>query len=349
MMRCSPREYALLFLVPILLIVPPLPLQAEDYSAIRKANEDSIVYIHSKKIRKDGQGVPENSYGTGFIIEDTGHLMTSSHVILEEDEDHVVETSGRVRSRYSNPFRLELVKRDNVDVAIAMFPDVGQKWQPVRFGNSKNVPKDAPLYTLGFPLNSDLASATGILSSKFGPKGQWQTTLPIDRGNSGGPIFDLTGKVVAIASGGNDVARAITYAIPEFYVTGLRLVSAKADPTMVFTKIVEPSDPNANSISKKFTFYRAVDHEGEESSTEEFCLPDGYKVSSVREHVTTINGSGTRLISVAPSQNTSNCVTLKAFIKGSGVVRFGPIIVDHKGRGWLGAEIDVEGRQTSRP
>jgi hypothetical protein len=349
MMRCSPREYTLLFLIPIFLIAKPLALQAEDYSAIRKANEDSIVYVHSKKSRKDGQGVQEHSYGTGFIIEDTGHVMTASHVILEEDEEHVVETFGSIRSRYSHPLRLELVKRDNVDVAIAMFPDVGQKWKPVQFGDSKNIPKDAPLYTLGFPLNSDLASATGILSSKFGPRGQWQTTLPIDRGNSGGPIFDLNGKVVAIASGGNDAAKAITYAIPEFYVTGLRLASAKFDPTIGFTKIVEPFDPNANTISKKFTFYRAVDHDGEESPTEDFCLPDGYQISSVRERVTTINGSGTRLISAAPSRNASNCVTLKAFIKGSGVVRFGPIIVDHKGRGWLGAEIDVEGKQIPRP
>ena len=189
----------------------------------------------------------------------------------------------------------------------------------------------------------------GILSSKFGPKGLWQTTILLNRGNSGGPIFDLNGKVVAIASGGNDAATGITYAIPEFYVTGLRLASATLDPSVGFHAEAQPPDQNTNTISKKFAFYRAVDHEGEESPSEDFCLSDGYKVVSARQNITTINGSGTKLLSVSPSQNASNCVTLKAFIKGSGVVKIGPIIVDHKGRGWLGAEIDVTGEKISSP
>lgn len=103
MTRCSRKVYTLAFILPILFLGEPFTALAEDYSAIRKANEDAIVYIHSKKSRKDGQGVPENSYGTGFIIAESGHLMTASHVILEEDNDHVVETQGRVRSKYALP------------------------------------------------------------------------------------------------------------------------------------------------------------------------------------------------------------------------------------------------------
>lgn len=345
-MKSRPAQwFAVVALFPILAGIQPSLVHAEDYSAIRKANEDAVVYIESKRIRKDGQGIPETSHGTGFIIAESGHVMTASHVILEEDAEHVVETEGRIRSRYAPAYKLELVKRDNVDIAIAMFPDVGIQWKTVYFGNSKTVPKDAPLYTLGFPVGADLSSATGILSSKFGPKGLWQTTISLNRGNSGGPIFDLNGKVVAIASAGNESAAGITYAIPEFYVMGLRLAAATADSAGNLYAGGQSRELDDDKISKKFAFYRAVDHEGEESLSETFCLPQGYKVTSVTPSITTQNGPGTKLIAATPDARSTNCAEVSAFVKGSGVVKIGPIVVDHKGRGWLGANIEVRGEK----
>jgi S1-C subfamily serine protease len=110
------------------------------------------------------------------------------------------------------------VKRDHeIDIAWLSLPATST-WIALLTGESGGVALGSPLYTLGFPLNSDLAGAPGILSNVQGPKGRWQTTLPIEHGDSGGPVLNLEGKVVAVASGGVDGTRAITYATPVDYV-----------------------------------------------------------------------------------------------------------------------------------
>ena len=101
--------------------------------------------------------------------------------------------------------------------------------QPAEIGGSSGMPLDSPLYALGFPGKSDLSPAIGILSTRSGPKGRWQTTLGINRGNSGGPIFDpKTNKIVAIAWAGDDSAQQITYVIPETYASGLLQIAGSA-------------------------------------------------------------------------------------------------------------------------
>src|ERR1700693_3867203 len=78
----------------------PEQARAYDFSAVRAKYEKSIIYIHSKRIRKDGSGVAENSYGTGFVVSPEGHVMTASHVVLQEDENTTVETTGAIKSKH---------------------------------------------------------------------------------------------------------------------------------------------------------------------------------------------------------------------------------------------------------
>lgn len=187
----------------------------QDYAGLRKQAEPSLVHIHSKRVKKDGTGADENSYGTGFIVDKAGHVLTASHVVLKADSQTIVETTVSIRSKQATRYKVETVKREEeVDLILLLLPDVGANWIPLEFGNSNTTPNDEPLYTLGFPGSLDLSSATGILSNKSGPNGTWQTTLPINRGNSGGPVFDRMGRVVAIAKGGDDAQQGITYAIP---------------------------------------------------------------------------------------------------------------------------------------
>lgn len=323
----------------------------QDFSGVRKANEDSVVFIHSQRFRKDGTGIKENSYGTGFIISRDGHVLTAAHVVLSDDKDTVVETKASVRSRHAHSYPIRTIKRDaEVDVVLLLLPDAGVEWKPVSRGDSKTVPKDAPLYSLGFPGGSDQAPATGLLSHKFGPRGTWQTTLPINRGNSGGPIFDLNGKFVAVASAGDDPSQQITFAIPEAYARGLIQIASlniTGESYLVNVANIRPS-AGPTAISQKFTFYQAVDHQGAASTAESFCLPDQYNVTTVNYGITTINGDDTRLVSIGPDVSRKNCVTLNAFVKGLGVTKVGPIVVDHKGRGWLGVNMTVDGALVKR-
>lgn len=324
---------------------------AQDFAAIRKATEDSVVFVHSTRKNKDGTGISENSYGTGFVISRDGHIVTASHVILRPDDRTIVENKAAVRSRHAQFYKLELVKRDDdVDVALLMLPDVGVRWRPVKRGNSKSVPKDALLYTLGFPGSSDLSPATGILSNKFGPRGIWQTTLPINPGNSGGPVFDINGKLIAIASGGNDALQQVTYAIPEAYAEGLiQLAYAHAAvSTEIKWAINVTPDLSAKAAVAKFTFYGAVDHDASTVAAEVFCLPSGYSVDKARYAVAAQAGLGALEPIISKDRNKDNCVRVSAFIQGAGVSKIGPIVVDHNGRGWLGVDMVLEGKKAGR-
>lgn len=192
----------------------------QDYVGIRQQSEDSLIHIHSKKVKKDGTGADEDSYGTGFIVDKEGYVLTASHVVLKADSQTLVETTVSLRSKQGTRYKVETVKRDDeVDLILLVLPDVGTNWKPLKLGDSKSTPKDEPLYTLGFPGNSDLSSATGILSNKSAPNGTWQTTLPINRGNSGGPVFDRKGRVVAIAKAGDDAQQGKTYVIPSSFIS----------------------------------------------------------------------------------------------------------------------------------
>ena len=264
-------------------------VNATDFAAIRTRNQDSVVFVHSTQTRKDGTGVPNESYGTGFIISTQGnaaYVLTASHVVQKKSADTIVITEGSIRSRFNQMYPMEFIKRDEeLDTALLILPETGVAWKPVTFGDSGLIPNDAPLYALGFPGQRDLTPANGILSNRFGPHGTWQTTLQINRGQSGGPVFDLTGKVVAISDAGDDEYQAITYVIPAAYAAGLRQLAANLAPNVL--KELPTAVP---SVESTFTFYKAVDHEEQQDAQEEFCLPDGYTVShDIQSRITTSN------------------------------------------------------------
>lgn len=231
-----------------LLIVPTF---TQDYETIRKQSEGSVVHIHSRRRKKDGTGSDENSYGTGFIVTKSGHVLTNSHVVLKPDDQTIVETTAAIRTKQGQRYKLESVKRDDdVDLMLLVLPDVSIDWKPLTFGNSEIASNDAPLYVLGFPGDSDLSSATGILSNKSGPNGTWQTTLPINRGNSGGPVFDKNGKVIAIAKAGHDMSQLVTYVIPVNYVS---FVTPKSVQLTIDTENSRPISTNKFDVSEEFS------------------------------------------------------------------------------------------------
>jgi S1-C subfamily serine protease len=312
------------------------------YNSIRKSNEDKVIYIQSTKKRKDGVGAPEKNFGTGFLLTEEGHVLTASHVVLQADADTMVETTGRFGSAKTPPFELEFIKRDrDADAVLLQFPNTLRKLHGVTIGDSKRVPEDVPLYVLGFPVPLfNLNAGTGILSSKYGPQGRWVTSIPLNRGNSGGPIFDIKGHVIAIAIAGADEAQAITYAIPISHVNGLiDMVAINASSLRVnFTN-------NRKEASQTFAFYQAVGHEKETISDETFCLPRNYRVTEFVEQIATQNGPETKMVSLARATKSSNCVVMTAQVKGLGVEKIGPITTEYKGRGWIGGNLLVRGEK----
>jgi S1-C subfamily serine protease len=240
-----------------------------------------------------------------------------------------------------------ITRDDDLDLALLLLPNV-QTWKPLEFvDRSASIPEDARLYSLGFPLASDLSSVEGLLSSHFGIGGKWQTTLPLNFGNSGGPVFDIGGRIVGVAAGGFDQAQNITYVIPADYLRALRSLlpttcSQQASPT---PPAASAASASAHQIRQSFQFSVTVDHQDQRDINDIHCLPEGFIVSNVTPSISSINGNGTRLISANPVPGRPNCVALQAFVRGSGVDRLGGIIVNHRGRGWLSGQLLVDGRR----
>ena len=312
------------------------------YNSIRKINEGKVIYIASKREKKEGGGIAQKSFGTGFLLTEEGHILTASHVVLQADPDTVVTTTGSFGSAKSHPFPLEFIKRDpDVDGVLLQLPNTQKELHGVTIGNSKLIPEDAPLYVLGFPVPLlNVNSGTGILTSKLGRNGKWVTSIPLNRGNSGGPIFDLNGNVIAMAIAGADESQGITYATPISHLNGLiDMVSINASKLRV--KVTN----DKKEASRKFAFYQAVGHEQEKTTDEQFCLPKQYKVTDFISNVATKNGSETKVVSVEGVPGSPNCVVMTAQVKGLGVEKIGPITTEYKGRGWIGGDLVVRGER----
>jgi|GraSoi2013_100cm_1033763.scaffolds.fasta_scaffold115031_2 S1-C subfamily serine protease len=205
------------------LVVPTLiSVEAEgDWLEVRRKVRNSVLFIEAVGQKNDGTKPLDIVRSTGFVISDNGFGMTVAHGVPRTTSETTVNYYASAGSRYASKFPIEVIRRDDdLDLAIFRLPPV-QNWHLIGLGKSNDVPEDTRLYVLGFPRSSDLASAEGLLSSYFGPGGKWQTTLPLDYGNSGGPVFDARGRVIAVAAGGYDEARAITFVIPIDYASPL--------------------------------------------------------------------------------------------------------------------------------
>jgi len=139
------------------------------------------------------------SLGSGFIIDAKGYVVTNNHVIQDADEINVV---------LHDDTRLEatVVGRDpKTDIAILKVEPEG-RLTAVSFGDSDKMRIGDWLVAIGNPFGFGGTVTTGIISARgrdinAGPYDDFlQTDAPINRGNSGGPMFNLEGEVIGIAT-----------------------------------------------------------------------------------------------------------------------------------------------------
>jgi S1-C subfamily serine protease len=314
-----------------------------NYENLYAKSRDSVVYIETTLQDRDGTNRRKTN-STGFIVTSRGHVVTVAHAVPRAGPDEIAEYRASIRTRYGPLYKLELITTINdLDVALLLLPNA-QQWTALQFASSANVPEAALLFVMGFPLSMELSAASGILSSSFGPGGKWQTTLPLNPGYSGAPVFDIGGRVVGVAAGGFDQAQAITFVIPSDYLSPLLKLVPAALPAE--THIVpQGNQPARERFSTEFTFAVTVDHEEQREFDQEFCLPENSKIILSVPTIESQNGNGTRIISYSPKQDRPNCLVLRMYVAGLGVDRVGGIIVNYRGRGWLGGKIKVEGER----
>ncbi len=139
------------------------------------------------------------SLGSGFIVDSSGYIVTNNHVIQDADEITVaLQDDTRLKA--------EVVGRDpKTDMAVLKVKPTG-KLRAVRFGDSDKARVGDWVLAIGNPFGLGGSVTAGIISARnrdinSGPYDDYiQTDASINRGNSGGPMFNLDGEVIGIAT-----------------------------------------------------------------------------------------------------------------------------------------------------
>ncbi len=146
---------------------------------------------------------PEVGSGSGFVLDDKGHIITNNHVV--SDTSYIM-----VRLEDGREFDATVVGTDpTTDVAVIQIKPDGKEPIPVAaLGDSDKVEVGDWVLALGSPLGLDFTVTAGIISAKGRNLGGGdgalqafiQTDAAINPGNSGGPLVDLEGRVIGINS-----------------------------------------------------------------------------------------------------------------------------------------------------
>jgi serine protease Do len=138
-----------------------------------------------------------NSLGSGFIIDASGLVVTNNHVIADADEITIILNDG-------TKLKAEIIGRDlKTDLALLKVkPD--KPLRAVQFGDSDKLRLGEWVVAIGNPFSLGGTVTAGIVSARnrdinSGPYDNYiQTDAAINRGNSGGPLFNLNGEVIGI-------------------------------------------------------------------------------------------------------------------------------------------------------
>jgi serine protease Do len=178
-----------------------------DFSSIVAAYGPAVVNIRAKRIASqqggpgedggDGSGSSE-ALGSGFIISQDGYILTNDHVV---DGANVVT----VKLKDQREFTARVIGADKQsDVAVLK---IGVDNLPtVKIGNPDQSKVGTWVVAIGSPYGLDNTVTSGIISAKSRsmPGSAYtpfiQTDVPVNPGNSGGPLFNMTGEVIGINS-----------------------------------------------------------------------------------------------------------------------------------------------------
>ncbi|MGW4085523.1 trypsin-like peptidase domain-containing protein [Streptomyces sp. NPDC004822] len=177
---------------------------ADSVAGIAARALPSVVTLHVS-------GRSEQGTGTGFVLDDRGHILTNNHVVEPAGSDGEIS----VTFHSGDTAKATVVGRDSgYDLAVVKVTGVSGL-RPLPLGNSENVQVGDPVVAIGAPFDLEGTVTSGIISAKQRPitaggesgdgsdvsyVDALQTDAPINPGNSGGPLLDGAGRVVGINS-----------------------------------------------------------------------------------------------------------------------------------------------------
>ena len=187
-----------------------------DFTGLVKENRESVVSIFSSSIVReemfpfpfpflDPRLMPQfpprerrqSGHGSGFIISESGYILTNEHVVRNASELKIELSDG---SKYD----AEIIGSDELtDVALIKI-ETEKKLRPAKIGSSKDVKVGEWVIAIGSPLGLKNTVTAGIVSAVGRDTSVYvpfiQTDAAVNPGNSGGPLLNLQGEVIGVNS-----------------------------------------------------------------------------------------------------------------------------------------------------
>ena len=211
------------------------PLAGNDFDPAQLYRERAagVVTLIALFGPNDSLAAADAAQGSGFVVSSDGYILTNSHVITTAGEGDPTATPEAASTVF-----VEFRDGDRVKARIVgwdIYDDVGLlKVRPtdhhltvVPLGDSAHVVVGQPVAAIGSPFGNESSLSVGVVSatersissltSSYDLVDAIQTDAPINRGNSGGPMFDARGRVIGInaqinSNSGN--AEGVGFAVP---------------------------------------------------------------------------------------------------------------------------------------
>ncbi|MEJ8802979.1 S1C family serine protease [Pontibacter sp. H249] len=154
--------------------------------------------------------------GTGFAISADGYLVTSSHVV-EGADSIMVENKSGIKYKVSEVYRDEIHDLSILKISDSNF--TGFNKLPYTFKKEES-DLGEKVFTLGYP-REDVVFGEGSLSSVSGFEGDttsYQISIPLNPGNSGGPLLDDKGNLIGVISGKQAGQEGAAFAVKSAYL-----------------------------------------------------------------------------------------------------------------------------------
>jgi len=181
--------------------------QAADYRKLFEESNPSVVVLYTieRQIAPHTESgeVALDGLGSGFVVDEEGHVMTAAHVVQTADLVQVEFVDG-------TKVTAAVVASDPVkDVALLKLDIIPPGMKPAKLGDSEEARVGDEIFVIGAPYGLTHTLTVGHISARHknesGTMGvvraeTFQTDAAINQGNSGGPMFNQRGEVIGIVS-----------------------------------------------------------------------------------------------------------------------------------------------------
>lgn len=183
-----------------LALASPLADLEREQQALYRSAAPSVVFLSH-----------DDGFGSGFLVSADGLILTNAHVVADHDTMQVVLSDGRT---------LEGVVRaraEKLDLALVDLPGLGYPVLPLST-EPDAVQVGAWAASIGHGRGGIWTYTTGMVSNRYADRGTtvFQTQIPVNPGNSGGPVLDRSGAVIGVVTSKLRDAESINFAIPVF-------------------------------------------------------------------------------------------------------------------------------------